>query len=227
MINFSQILPVLQSTELFHGLSEGEIKDLLDCFSPTVHRFSAGEIILLSGYEGVDAGVVLRGRVEAVKTTPGGRDITMSVTGIGDVFGDMLASAGRKSPVTITARSDCEILFIPHEKLLCPCALSHPAHTRLLQNLVVEISEKYFSLSDRIDILIERSLRRRIVLYLLSEAEKAGSDHITISLTREGLARYLNCDRTALSRELSRLRDEGYLSFQKNQFHLKGLQKLL
>ena len=70
------------------------------------------------------------------------------------------------------------------------------------------------------DLLILLSLRAKLCAYLLDEAHRAGADTFTISLSRAGLAEYLNCERSALSRELSRMQAEGLLETYKSSFKL-------
>ena len=95
-----------------------------------------------------------------------------------------------------------------------------PAHQLTLQNLVRTISDKYFSLSRRIDLLVLKSLRAKVCAYLLSEAERAGSLTFSIPFSRIQLADYLNCDRSALSRELSLMQRDGLLDTYKSSFKL-------
>ena len=81
----------------------------------------------------------------------------------------------------------------------------------MLQNLVRTISDKYFLLSRRVDLLLLKSLRAKVCAYLLSEAEVHHSLTFTIPYSRIQLADYLNCDRSALSRELSLMQRDGLL----------------
>ena len=118
------------------------------------------------------------------------------------------------------ARSGCLALYIPVDKLLNPCSAMHPEHMQLLQNLVRSISEKYFALSSRVDLLILKSLRSKLCAYLLSQSAQAGADTFSIPFSRAGLAEYLNCERSALCRELSRMRAEGLIETYKNSFKL-------
>ena len=95
-----------------------------------------------------------------------------------------------------------------------------PARQRVLQNLVRSISDKYFLLSRRVDLLVLKSLRAKVCAYLLSEAEQQGSMTFTIPFSRIQLADYLNCDRSALSRELSLMQRDGLLDTYRSSFKL-------
>ena len=120
--------------------------------------------------------------------------------------------------VTVMASVPCEVLLIPYERLLL--SDGSPAHQQTLRNLVRTISDKYFSLSRRIDLLVLKSLRAKVCAYLLSEAERAGSLTFSIPFSRIQLADYLNCDRSALSRELSQMQRDGLLDTYKSSFKL-------
>lgn len=138
--------------------------------------------------------------------------------GPGGVFGDVLGGSSLSSPVSVVATVNCEILLIPYEQLLLSDGSS--ARQRVLQNLVRTISDKYFLLSRRIDLLVLKSLRAKICAYLLSEAEQHSSLTFTIPFSRIQLADYLNCDRSALSRELSLMQKERLLDIYRNSFKL-------
>ena len=111
-----------------------------------------------------------------------------------------------------------EVLLVPYEQLLL--SDGSPAHQRVLQNLVRTISDKYFLLSRRVDLLVLKSLRAKVCAYLLNESERAGSLTFSIPFSRVQLADYLNCDRSALSRELSLMQKDGLLDTFKSSFKL-------
>ena len=134
------------------------------------------------------------------------------------MFGDVLGGSSRTSPVTVVASAPCEVLLIPYEQLLL--SDGSPAHQLALRNLVRTISDKYFSLSRRVDLLVLKSLRAKVCAYLLSESERAGSLTFSIPFSRIQLADYLNCDRSALSRELSQMQRDGLLDTYKSSFKL-------
>ena len=199
-------LPLLQSTSLFTGLTTEELQVLLAQLGAVVRSYGKGEALVLAGEPNRRVGVVLTGQLEAYRPAPGG------------VFGDVLGGSSLSSPVTVLAAGTCEVLLIPYERLLL--SDGSPAHQRALQNLVRTISDKYFSLSRRIDLLVLKSLRAKVCAYLLSEAERAGSMTFSIPFSRIQLADYLNCDRSALSRELSQMQRDGLLDTYKSSFKL-------
>ena len=173
---------------------------------------------VLAGEPSRRVGIVLSGELEAYRPAPGGVRIPIAQVEPGGVFGDVLGGSSLSSPVTVLAAAPCEVLLLPYERLLL--SDGSPAHQRVVQNLVRTISDKYFSLSRRIDLLVLKSLRAKVCAYLLSEAERAGSLTFSIPFSRIQLADYLNCDCSALSRELSQMQRDGLLDTYKSSFKL-------
>lgn len=213
-------LPLLQTTTLFSGLETGELRGLLAGLGAAVRTYGKGESLILAGQPSRSVGIVLSGSIEAVRPAPDGSSVPITHMGPGGVFGDVLGGSSLSSPVTVTARDTCEVLLIPYGRLLALGSGSDPAHHLVLQNLVRTISDKYFLLSRRVDLLVLKTLRAKVCSYLLSEAEQAGSLTFTVPFTRIQLADYLNCDRSALSRELSLMQRMGLLETYKSSFKL-------
>lgn len=218
---------LLQSTSLFSGLSQEALAGLLDRMGAVRRSYNRGTVLVQAGSPNHSVGVILSGRIEAVRLTPDGSRLPITRMGPGGVFGDVLGGSSLCSPVTVTACTPCEVLLIPYQRLISPDGSA--AQQQVLQNLVRTISDKYFLLARRVDLLVLHSLRAKVSAYLLSEAERAGQLTFRIPFTRAQLADYLNCDRSALSRELGRMQREGLLDTYRSSFKLRdpdALRKL-
>lgn len=212
--------PLLMQTSLFRDIPPQGMDELVGCFKPQIKTFEKGEILLLFGYESHDIGIILEGNADGIKNTPDGNQVLITHLGPGDIFGDVLSGSSIKSPVTVLARNHCKAVFFPYQKIIRPCHTLHYSHNQLMRNLVATISEKYFALNCRVDLLILKSLRTKLCTWLLEESARQGSDTFTIPLNRLGLADYLNCERSALSRELNRMQNEGLIELYKSSFKL-------
>ena len=89
-----------------------------------------------------------------------------------------------------------------------------------MQNLFAIWVRKNLIPSNRIFCTTPKTVRGRLLVYLSSESAKAGSTSFTIPFDRQGMADYLNLDRSALSKELGRMKKDGILDFKKNHFIL-------
>ena len=169
---------------------------------------------------------MLEGKILALKNTPDGSSVAITQMGPGGLFGDVLSGSSVRSPVSVMAQAPCLAVYLPYDKIIHPCAQLHETHLQLMQNLVLTISNKYFALDRRVELLICKSLRTRISLWLLEQAEQAGSDTFAVPLTSAGLAEYLNCDRSALSRELGRMQREGLIETFRGSFKIMDKDRL-
>ena len=218
--------PLLRETSLLRLMRDDELDLLMSCFAPRVRRYQKGELLLLAGYETRETGILLEGQILALKNTPDGASVAITQMGPGGLFGDVLSGSSQRSPVSIMAQTACLALYLPYDKIIPPCARLHDSHHQLLKTLVQTISNKYFALDRRVELLICKSLRTRISLWLLEQAEQAGSDTFAVPLTRAGLAEYLNCDRSALSRELGRMQREGLIETFRGSFKILDKDRL-
>lgn len=138
-----------------------------------------------------------------------------------DLFGETFACIKAKHcPVTVKAITDCNIMWIDYHRVITSCSSACSFHTRLIGNMLRLIAFKNLRLNRRLEILAKRSIRERLLAYLELQAESAGSRSFSIPFDRNKLADYLCTDRSAMSRELGKMRDEGILKFEKNRFTL-------
>ena len=225
-MDYTPYYPLLQRTDLLHGFSSEELDALLQEFCPRLRRYDKGEILLMAGYSTAEVGVIVQGSIFAEKPLPDGTDIVMSRLGPGDVFADVLAGGQNQSPVNVRTAEATTVLYLPAAAILQPGSSLPELHLRLLQNWLSTVTRKYFALDDRLELLCCKSLRQRIALWLVGQCRAAGSDSFTTPLTRAELAAYLNCDRSALSRELSRMQQDGLITVRRGSFTVLKPRKL-
>lgn len=221
-----QYFPILMGTSLFRGIDPEGLRQLIRCFQPQIRSYPKGSFLLLSGYENHQIGILLEGEADGIKNTPDGTEVLITHLTSGAVFGDVLSGSTLKSPVSILARTDCLALFFPYQKIVHSCQMLHSCHNQLILNLVATISEKYFALDRRVELLILKSLRAKLCTWLLEQADRCGADTFTTGLTRSALAEYLNCERSALSRELNRMQAEGLIQLYRGSFKLINKEAL-
>lgn len=214
----SQDLQILSSTHLFSGFSEEALRALCAALRPSVAELPRGRVLWRMGEQVTQAGIVLSGRVEAWHYSASGHADLAAVHEAGGVFGDVLMSAQTVgSPVELRTAADSRIFFLPLASLLALCAAGGGEDcAHLLENLLREVSEKYWRLQRRIQRLSIPDGRRRLADFLCAQ----GAADFTLPISREQMARQLGMDRSALSRLLGRLRDEGLLRWDRSHFVL-------
>ena len=214
----SQDLQILSGTHLFSGFSEEALRALCAALRPSVAELLRGRVLWRMGEQVTQAGIVLSGRVEAWHYSASGHADLAAVHEAGGVFGDVLMSAQTVgSPVELRTAADSRIFFLSLASLLALCAAGGGEDcAHLLENLLREVSEKYWRLQRRIQRLSIPDGRRRLADFLCAQ----GAADFTLPISREQMARQLGMDRSALSRLLGRLRDEGLLRWDRSHFVL-------
>ena len=150
----------------------------------------------------------------------GGRNV-LSVLGTGQCFAEVFACVpGSVLNVNVEAKEDTTILFLNVGRILSICPDGCSFHAQLIQNLLIDMAQKNRKLSEKITHMAKRSTREKLLSYLSEQAVKNKSSEFEIPYNRQQLADYLGVDRSGLSVQLCRLRDEGMLTFHKNKIRL-------
>ena len=220
--------PALLSASLFAGLEESEVAGFLKEARCRMSSFPRGAILISQGDRVTAAGVLLAGMIKAYRLDRQGEEHLQSVLGPGSMFGDMLmATDNGKSPVTVECTEEARVLFVPFDSIM---GAAGEFGNRLRINLLHELSARYWALSRKVRYLSERSLRGRIALFLLDASRDQGGLTFTVPMTREAMASLLGVNRSALSRELSRMEKDGLLAVYRGSFRLldrAGLESCL
>ena len=118
------------------------------------------------------------------------------------------------------ASEKTEVLFLRIYRVLTTCSNACEFHARLVRNLLSVLALHNLKMNEKLTHVTQRTLREKLLSYLSSESARAGAASFEIPFNRQQLADYLSADRSALSAELSRMRGEGLIEFEKNSFRL-------
>ena len=113
------------------------------------------------------------------------------------------------------------MLFLNVGRVLTTCTQACPFHTRLVRNLLTVCAHKNLQLSQRVQHTSSKSIRGRLMSYFSECAKRAGSGSFRIPYDRQQLADYLNVDRSALCNELSKMRRDGLIEYERSRILLK------
>jgi CRP-like cAMP-binding protein len=142
---------------------------------------------------------------------------------LGGLFGEAFACAGAENlPVGVMAAEESEILLMNHERMLTSCPSACAFHTALIRNLTRILAEKNVILTQKLEHVTRRTTREKLLSYLSARAKLAKGNVFDIPFSRQELADYLSVERSAMSAELSRMRNEGLLRYKRNHFELCG-----
>ena len=208
------------ASPLFRGLTPAELDALAQSGQLRTKTFSRHEIIFHAGSRIHEVGVVLRGSVHIENLDLWGTKTILSSIPAGQVFAETYAFCGDAMLVDAVAAEDCEVLFVNAAAF---SGGSSAGQDKLLHNLLAVSMRKNLSLSQRIFCTTPKTVRGRLLTYFSAQTAACGRLEFDIPFNRQQLADYLNLDRSALSKELCKMRDEGLLQFEKNHFILNQL----
>ena len=215
-------LSVIKAAQLFSGVSEAELNELLTCLDTREESFPKDTFLLRVGEKAESIGLVLLGSVLVIQEDIWGNRNILSKAGQGQTFAAAYAcAAGSVLNVSVVAETPVTVMFMNVNKILniCPSACSH--HSRIVRNLLGELAEKNLRFSEKLTHMGQRTTRAKLMSYLSAQAQKKGKYEFDIPFSRQQLADYLAVERSGLSLELGKMKKDGILDFHKNHFILK------
>ncbi len=207
---------------LFENIESDRLPAILGCLRSFVRSYSRGETILMEENQVRYVGIVLSGTVHMMKEDIWGDSTLLAYMCEGDLFGEIFAvQKETASYVTFTAASDVTVLYLSVSNIIHNCEHRCAMHARLTQNMFDLIGRKSVQLMEKIEVSSKSTLRGKILAYLSMLAQKQGSRYITVPLSRTELASFLSANRSAMTRELAAMQEEGLIEFDRNTFVLK------
>lgn len=213
-------LEVLRRCILFRNMTDEEIRSALEAVSARRAGYARRAVIGQDGDPLEEVALILSGNLHLTHADAAGNSNLMDVLGPGDTLGELNAVGDYRLHSTITAASAAELLFFRVDRLLRANRLTDPGQIRFVQNLTLAVAQKAQRLTKKLEDSIHRTTRERLQDYLSAQYHKAGSRTFVIPLNRQDLADFLFVDRSAMSNELCKMRDEGLLKFEKSRFEL-------
>ena len=210
----------LEKSPLFHGVCYRDYREILDCFQAVQRSFRIDELIYDFSSDAV--GVVERGQASLIRIDEDGVATVLEDLGAGGVFGKTLAFAGSTGDsLEVVCRRPCDVVFIDYAHIFSSCSHACSRHSMVVRNMLKLVADKAQALSCRVDVLSRRSIREKLLCYFRQLAQESGSCTVTLPFSLSTLADYIATDRSAMMRELKRLREEGSVQSDGRQFTLR------
>lgn len=214
-------LAVLKKTVLFLGVKENEIEAMLSCLQMRKQSYKKGEYVLNQGQRWENILILVEGKLHIQQDDYWGKRTLVDGINPGEMFGESYAAPESGALMNdVMAVEDSVVLFFNVKKIITVCSSACKFHTLVVQNLFFAISEQNRKLVQKISYLSKRTTREKLIAYLSDEAKCQNTSCVSIPFNRQELANFLSVERSAMSNELSKMRDEGLITFNKNHFTL-------
>ena len=209
---------IIAKNSLFSGLSDEDTEYALSFFGARYAHFEKGEMLGRPGEVMTRFGLVLSGNVQVCMEDFDGNSIIMAIVTPGHTFGESLCFLGKESPVHIYAVCDSDVLWLRTDRI--KEYSKYPRDTLVADRFISMLASRTLEMNNRIQILSKIKLRDRLITYFSQNVSRYGMT-FKLPLSREDMAAYLGTNRSALSRELGKMRDEGIIEFSRNNFTIK------
>ena len=214
-------IPILKRTRLFAGVGDSEIELMLSCLGARLCTYKKGEYVLRQGEHLSDVIVLVAGNLHIQNDDYWGNRSILGQISVGEMFGEAYVTPESGALLNdVVALEDSVAVFFDVKRIITTCSSACRFHSIVVQNMFFAISEKNRKLVQKLGHMSKRSTREKLISYLSEEAKRQNSSSFTISFNRQQLADFLSVDRSAMSNELCKMRDEGLLEFEKNIFKL-------
>ena len=211
----------VKNTTIFQGMSEKEISDALEGLKSVTRKYKKGTTILHAGSTTRRMGLVLEGGVTIENNDVWGNRTILSHVGKNQFFAETYGLlADEPMLVDVVANEDCRILFLTIGSLHCDSRTSESWTTKIMRNLLTISTHKNLTLSGRSFHTSPKTIRGRVMAYLNSNAIQKNRTEFDIPFDRQQMADYLNVERTALSKELGKMKAAGLIDYRKQRFIL-------
>ena len=210
----------ITKTALFNNIEEKDQLQMMHCFNSYVKNFSAGSII--TSYDGNNKiGIIESGSAIVVRDLDSGSRVVLEYLNEGDLFGELFYHYAVSSYIYVEAKSDCSVRFIDYEHIVKRCTNACMHHSQLVNNVLLMMSDKAQNICEHLDVLSQKSIRDRLISYFEILSSQNDSREFDLPFTFSTLAEYLAIDRSAMSRELKKMKDEELIFV--NKKHIKLL----
>lgn len=219
---------VMGTCPLFRGVDSNDYDDVLAGLGAYRRSYDTGEILVHIGERLTRFGIVLTGKVEIDFYDEEGNPSSVARMGQSGSFAEAIAFSKLPSIVQVTAQVPTRVIWLEVSRIMSQQAMAaSPYAGVVMANVVESLARKNMLVNRKMQVVAQKRLRDRIKLYLAVHEgadEKNGSvgaggasrasqtaSQSDAEMSRAELARYLSVDRSALSRELGRMRDEGLI----------------
>ena len=214
-------IPILKRTKLFAGVGDEEIGAMLSCLGARLCTFQKGEYVLRQGEYLGDILVLLEGDLHIQKDDYWGNRSILGQISVGEMFGEAYVAPESGALLNdVVAVADSAVMFFDAKRIITTCPSACRFHNMVVQNIFFAISERNKKLVQKLGHMSKRTTREKLISYLSEEAKRNQSSSFAIPFNRQQLADFLSVDRSAMSNELCKMRNDGLIEFERNSFKL-------
>lgn len=193
---------------LFKKIGVNQERKLLHLLETSILYFKKDNTILSTVKDNI-IGIILEGHAQIIRTDYNGNRTIIEELEEEDIFGSFLSSLSSDECEIIT-KEDTKVLIIDYDRIL-EDNYNQPYYNQFVKNLLEITTNIIDEKNDRIEVLTKKTIRDKLLEYFNIYSKKHGTHIIYLPFSLTDFADYLAVDRSAMSRELKNLKDEGFI----------------
>ena len=151
-----------------------------------------------------------KGSVQIIFTDYDGNKIVLEELKSGEMFGSLTSSV-KQDEITCITKEDTQITFIEYNQITNDEIIKYDFYIIFIKNLIRILTEQLSNRNNRIELLTKKTTRDKLLAYFKIMAQKKGIKKFEMDTSLTEIANYLSVDRSAMSRELKYLKEEGFI----------------
>lgn len=204
---------------LFDKISDKNQEKLLKLLEANTFTFNKDTSILKTSKGENVIGIVLSGYIQIIRNDYNGNTTILEDLEENAIFGSMFSEISSDECEIIT-KATSKIIIIDYNHVIESTNNNYVFYNQFIQNLLLLLSEKINERNERIEILTKKTIRNKLLEYFKITSNKKGTKNIYLPFTFKELAEYLAVDRSAMTRELKNLKEEGFIDIKSKKITL-------
>lgn len=211
----------VKTRDLFDQISSQDCRKMYGCLEVVRRTYKTGERIYTFQENQGQIGIMESGSAWVQRIDIEGNSVMLDHLDMGEIFGEVIAfSRQYGDQFQVVCERNCTVAYMPYKKMIMPCGKLCACHQRMIENLLAIISEKAQNLSERIEVISNRTIRNKLLYYFQIQAAKEGKKSFSIPFSVSTLAEYLCVDRSAMTREIGKMKVDGLVDMNRRNVTL-------
>ena len=205
---------------LFTDILPEEQERMRVCFQARELVFKNGEIVMEYSSTMHKIGLILYGRATLYCCDKDGNQYMIDELKKDAVFGEPFLLPADSQHYYVKAEEETKVMFIDYEHVIKRCDQACYHHSQMVSNLLQLTAIQSRQQNERIYMLSRSSTRKKLMAYLNALSTEKHRKDLKLPMSYTALAQYLSVDRSAMTRELKNLEEEGIIKKSGKQIHI-------
>ena len=206
-------------SNLFNNITNKQKEKIYHILQANIVNYPVEVNVLSNANKQEFIGIIEEGKLELTYNDYEGNKTIISNLEKNDIFGSILTNIASEELTCIT-KEKTRIAYIEYEKIIENDIIKQDYYFTFIKNLLIILKEQMIEKNERIELLTKKTTRDKLLLYFKLQSIKKGSRTFHLSISFTDLADYLSVDRSAMTREIKYLKEEGFITISKKKVTL-------